>query len=71
MRKLEKENRRKMKFRDKKTSKRIRLHQIELKETRVIMTASFHTDPNNFGFVKEITNVPYSIGLINIRNLFY
>jgi hypothetical protein len=73
MRKLEKENRRKMRFFDKRTSKRIKLHQINLRETSVIreVVASFHTAPENFGVVKEITTVPYSIASINIANRFY
>lgn len=70
MRKLESENRRKMKSFDKITSKRIRLHQIELIQTGVVkkVKASFHTDPQNYGVVMERTTVPYSI---STRNLFF
>ncbi len=70
MRKLEKEQRRKMRFFDKRTSKRISLHQIQLSDTGVTreIMASFHTDPNNFGVVLEKMVVQYSI---HLRNLIY
>ena len=70
MRKLEKENRRKLRFSLKKTSKRIKLHQIELQITGIIkeVNVSFHTDPANFGMIKERIIIPYSI---NTRNMFY
>ena len=70
MRKLEKENRRKMKYSLKRTSKKIKIHQIELQSTEMIreITASFHTSPENFGAVKEKIYVPYSL---STRNLFY
>lgn len=73
MRKLESENRRKMKSFDKRTSKRIKIHQIELRGTGVVknVKASFHTDPQNYGIVIERTTVPYSISAINIGNRFY
>jgi len=73
MRKLEKEDRRKLRLSAKKTSKRIKLHQIELMQTGVVkeVKASFHTDPQNYGMVMERTTVPYSIGAINIGNRFY
>jgi hypothetical protein len=70
MRKLEREDRRKMKLASKKTSKRIKLHQIELLGSGITkeVNASFHTDPSNFGMVREIKSIPYSI---STRNLFY
>jgi hypothetical protein len=70
MRKLEKEERRKLKLSDKRTSKRIKLHQIELMQTEIVknVKASFHTDPQNYGVIMERTTVPYSIG---IQNRFY
>jgi hypothetical protein len=73
MRKLAREDRRKIKLSAKRTSKRIKLHQIELLQTGVIkeVRTSFHTDPKHYGMVTEITTVPYSIGAINIGNRFY
>lgn len=70
MRKLEKENRRKMKLSAKKTSKKIKLHQIEMQETGMTkeITASFHTSPENFGAIKEKILIPYSL---STRNMFY
>ena len=70
MRKLEREDRRKMKLASKKTSKKIKLHQIELLGTgmKKEVNAAFHTDPANFGMVKEIKFIPYSL---STRNLFY
>jgi hypothetical protein len=70
MRKLEKEDRRKLRLSAKRTSKRILLHQIELGETEVVkeVKASFHTDPQNYGIVMERTIIPYSI---NVSNRFY
>jgi hypothetical protein len=70
MRKLEKENRRKMRFSLKRTSKKIKLHQIELLTTELVreITASFHTSPENFGAIKEKISIPYSL---STRNMFY
>jgi hypothetical protein len=73
MRKLARDDRRKIKRFDKRTSKRIKIHQIELKETGVVkeVKTSFHTDPQHYGSVTERTTVPYSINAINVRNRFY
>jgi hypothetical protein len=70
MRKLEREDRRKMRLASKKTSKRIKLHQIELQSTGMIreVNVSFHTDPVNFGMIKERITISYSL---STRNLFY
>ena len=70
MKKLKKENKRKMRYSLKKRSKKIILHQIELQDTGITkeITTSFHTDPVSYGMIKEKISVPYSI---NARNIFY